>query len=138
MATNDTQNKTTIKRGRGRPRKLNTSGLEVNTSLSSAVELALAQVLNGASVKGSIREMKSSEYSGTLIKALPKKQGQERLVIGRRQTQYRGKTYDFVDIRTFYFAHDVDKWLPTTKGVTFPTADAGLLIDALKDAVNHK
>lgn len=141
MATTETTT-TTTKRGRGRPRKLNPSSLEVNSTLSAAVERALAQVLNGASVKEVVkqplREPTASDYDGTLILSLPKKQGKERLIIGRRKTNFRSKAYDFVDLRTFYFAADVDKWLPTTKGVTFPYEQLDSLIDALKVAAKQK
>lgn len=142
MATTDTTNTTQTKRGRGRPRKLRTAGLEVNTSLSSAVEQALSKVLSGASLTEVLhqppRDIRSDEFNGILVAALPKKNGRERLVIGRRKTVYRKKSYDFVDVRNFYFDAKVDKWCPTTKGITFPTAELPVLLKALTDASKAK
>lgn len=141
MATTEITN-TPTKRGRGRPRKLRTGGLEVNASLSAAVEEALSKVLSGASisdvVQQPLREIRPDEFNGKLVAALSRKNGRERLVIGRRKTVYRKKSYDFVDARTFYFDAKADKWCPTTKGITFPTAELPVLLKALTEASKAK
>lgn len=136
-----TTTNTAAKRSRGRPRKTaeqNTStGLTVSASLSDAVEQALKQVLNGTKPKAPVqkpRDIRADEYGGQLVRTFEKKNGKELLIVGRRQTNYRKKTYDFIDVRTFYFSTEADKWCPTTKGITVTPEALPDFIKALADA----
>lgn len=70
------------------------------------------------------REFDEAEYEGVLGGVIYKKDNA--VVIGMKQLESKaGKLNQFIDIRTYYFKADEEKWLHTSKGVTLPIAELG-------------